>query len=371
MRAIVSNLSYPTNESAGWIGRLARTGPPGAGLRREQPGRGARPAPGLAGQERRPLLLPGGRHARLHPRSLRLPRGHGRIPRRRGRRPRRQRPRRSLPSGLPREVSTLVRSRRRPGAANRRGLPRRRDSRPGEARHLRDRPGRPNPRGLPEAGPEVPQPRSPSDPLGGAPPMSAAKLPNVVIPRTIRLHYEPFTKHFKGFEDVEAVRGIFGPRTRAVLRSLKVEFFSSKWGYMGVSDEDGHLVVSPHYLRTGNRRDIYLDGVHELVHDVEVDVPSVPRPQVMRRDHEVAILVADAHVAPLRGEELDFQGPKDGAGPRSEDPANGLHVLKAFEVLREGLVVKADIPGDDDVRELGGTHRRRTPERIRPSGPIT
>src|SRR5438046_9397645 len=59
MRAIVSNLSYPTNESAGRIGRLARTGPPGAGLRREQPGRCARPAPGLAGQERRPLLLPG------------------------------------------------------------------------------------------------------------------------------------------------------------------------------------------------------------------------------------------------------------------------------------------------------------------------
>src|SRR5207302_7699135 len=33
-----------------------------------------------------------------------------------------------------------------------------------------------------------------------------------------------------------------------------------------VSDEDGHLVVSTHYLRTGNRRDIYLDVVHELVH---------------------------------------------------------------------------------------------------------
>src|SRR5207249_10447648 len=133
-----------------------------------------------------------------------------------------------------------------------------------------------------------------------------------------------------------------------------------------------------------------LADVDEFVHDVEVDVPSVPRPQVMRRDHEVAILVADAHVAPLRGEELDFQGPKDGAGPRSEDPANGLHVLKAFEVLREGLVVETDGPGDDDVRELGGTHRRRTPERIRrasrlwdfgasvreparirPSGPIT
>jgi len=95
---------------------------------------------------------------------------------------------------------------------------------------------------------------------------SKVKLPNVVIPRNIRLHYERFLDHFKGFENVDAVRGIFGPRTKSVLRALKVEFFSSKWGYMGVSDEDGHLVVSTHYLRTGNRRDIYLDVVHELVH---------------------------------------------------------------------------------------------------------
>jgi len=95
---------------------------------------------------------------------------------------------------------------------------------------------------------------------------SKVKLPNVVIPRNIRLHYERFLDHFKGFENVDAVRGIFGPRTKSVLRALKVEVFSSKWGYMGVSDEDGHLVVSTHYLRTGNRRDIYLDVVHELVH---------------------------------------------------------------------------------------------------------
>lgn len=93
-----------------------------------------------------------------------------------------------------------------------------------------------------------------------------AKLPPVVIPRSIRLRYERFLDHFKGFEDVEAVRATFGPRTKAVLGALKVEFFSSKWGYMGVSDEDGHLMVSTHYLRTGNRRDIYLDVVHELVH---------------------------------------------------------------------------------------------------------
>ena len=95
---------------------------------------------------------------------------------------------------------------------------------------------------------------------------AAAKLPKVVIPKNIPLRYERFLDHFQGFEEVDAVRGIFGPRTRAVLRALKVEFFSSKWGYMGISDEDGHLMVSTHYLRTGNRRDIYLDVVHELVH---------------------------------------------------------------------------------------------------------
>lgn len=95
---------------------------------------------------------------------------------------------------------------------------------------------------------------------------AAAKLPEVRIPRNIRLTYERFQDHFKGFEDLPAVRAIFGPKAKAVLRSLKVEFFSSRWGFMGVSDEDGHLLVSTHYLRTGNRRDIYLDVIHELVH---------------------------------------------------------------------------------------------------------
>ena len=95
---------------------------------------------------------------------------------------------------------------------------------------------------------------------------SAGKLPPVGIPRKIRLHFERFLDRFKGFENVDAVRAIFGPKTKTVLRSLKVEFFSSRWGFMGVSDEDGHLLVSTHYLRTGILRDIYLDVVHELVH---------------------------------------------------------------------------------------------------------
>ncbi|MGQ0798329.1 MAG: hypothetical protein ACT4OI_10790 [Methanobacteriota archaeon] len=92
------------------------------------------------------------------------------------------------------------------------------------------------------------------------------KLPRVTIPRNIRLAYDRFTDHFKGFEAVPAVRAIFGSSTKSALRSLKVEFFSSKWGFMGVSDADGHLMVSTHYLRTGNPRDLYLDVIHELVH---------------------------------------------------------------------------------------------------------
>jgi hypothetical protein len=93
-----------------------------------------------------------------------------------------------------------------------------------------------------------------------------AKLPPVRIPRRIPLKFEPFSKRFKGFERVPAVRAIFGPQTTRVLRGLRVEYFSSKWGYMGVSDEDGHLLISTHYLKTGKARDIYLDVVHELVH---------------------------------------------------------------------------------------------------------
>ncbi|HKW43868.1 MAG TPA: hypothetical protein VJP06_06740 [Thermoplasmata archaeon] len=95
---------------------------------------------------------------------------------------------------------------------------------------------------------------------------STGKLPNVHIPKNIRLHFDRFLDHFHGFENVPAVQAIFGSKTRSALRALKVEFYSSKWGYMGVSDEDGHLIVSTHYLRTGKRRDVYLDVVHELVH---------------------------------------------------------------------------------------------------------
>lgn len=76
----------------------------------------------------------------------------------------------------------------------------------------------------------------------------------------------PFTDFFQGFEKVEAVRSIFGKDTERVLKDLKVEFFSAKFGYMSVSDEDGHLLISSYHLKNSEYRVVYLDVVHELFH---------------------------------------------------------------------------------------------------------
>lgn len=88
----------------------------------------------------------------------------------------------------------------------------------------------------------------------------------VTIRRDAPIHLHPFTDFFQGFEEVDAVRTIFGDRTEEVLADLQVEFFSSRWAYMGVSDVDGHLLVSSHYLAHGPERELYLDVIHELVH---------------------------------------------------------------------------------------------------------
>jgi hypothetical protein len=76
----------------------------------------------------------------------------------------------------------------------------------------------------------------------------------------------PFVRFFRGFENVLAVRRLFGPRTPQILRGLKVEFFSARFGYMGTSDVDGHLLISTHHLHDSPFRTVYLDVVHELCH---------------------------------------------------------------------------------------------------------
>jgi adenine-specific DNA methylase len=74
-----------------------------------------------------------------------------------------------------------------------------------------------------------------------------------------------FSDYFKGFEKVEVVRRIFARRTEEILANLRVEFTWVR-SYMWVSNVDGHLTVSTYYLNHGDKIDIYLDLIHELVH---------------------------------------------------------------------------------------------------------
>jgi hypothetical protein len=88
----------------------------------------------------------------------------------------------------------------------------------------------------------------------------------VRIERQAPARLYPFTRFFRGFDQVPTVRALFGARTGRVLASLKVEFFSARFGYMGTSDIDGHLLISSRHLHDSEFRTVYLDLVHELCH---------------------------------------------------------------------------------------------------------
>ncbi len=95
--------------------------------------------------------------------------------------------------------------------------------------------------------------------------MEVFALLNVKIPRDVNVTLHRFTDYFEGFDKVEAIKELFGDETEKVINDLKVEF-TSRRGYMGVSDQDGHLIISAYYLKHGEEREIYLDVIHELVH---------------------------------------------------------------------------------------------------------
>ncbi len=96
--------------------------------------------------------------------------------------------------------------------------------------------------------------------------MSFESRLGVRVQRTAPIQLYPFPRFFRGFERLEAIRELFGPRAARVLASLKVEFFSARFGYMGTSDIDGHLLISSRHLRHSPFRTVYLDLVHELCH---------------------------------------------------------------------------------------------------------
>jgi hypothetical protein len=95
--------------------------------------------------------------------------------------------------------------------------------------------------------------------------MQLLRALNVTSVFRIGLSSYRFTDYFKGMEKVGAVREIFGEKTEEVLHNLRVEF-TFIGGYMFVNNANGHLMISSRYLNRGDRIDIYLDLIHELVH---------------------------------------------------------------------------------------------------------
>jgi hypothetical protein len=68
-----------------------------------------------------------------------------------------------------------------------------------------------------------------------------------------------FTRFFKGFQEIPAVREVFGSETSEVIRNLKVEFCTNPFGFMAVSHKDAHLVMSRWHLAQSDITPLYLD----------------------------------------------------------------------------------------------------------------
>lgn len=89
--------------------------------------------------------------------------------------------------------------------------------------------------------------------------------PSIEIKENVPSGSHNFNEIFVGFKELSAVKGIFGRDLDKVLRELTVEVFP-KEGFMGVSDEDGHIFASQPYINSGEKWSVYLDIIHELVH---------------------------------------------------------------------------------------------------------
>ena len=89
--------------------------------------------------------------------------------------------------------------------------------------------------------------------------------PNAKIKKNISSGSFRFDELFSGFRNLNVVKSIFGKNLAEELDKLVVEVFP-KEGFMGVSDEDGHIFASQQYINNGENWSVYLDVIHELVH---------------------------------------------------------------------------------------------------------
>ncbi len=91
----------------------------------------------------------------------------------------------------------------------------------------------------------------------------AQRLP-VKINRDPKLVLLPFTDYFRGFEEAEPVRAMFGEEAKKALGAIKVEFLESPFGSIFPSEEDGHLVVNSTFVKEADLESVYLDVILSL-----------------------------------------------------------------------------------------------------------
>ncbi len=96
--------------------------------------------------------------------------------------------------------------------------------------------------------------------------MRQSEIGKISINKNIKIRYYKFTDVFKGFENVDAVKRLFGKDTKKILSKLKVMLFSSKWGYLWVDDRNMSLGCNYDYIKKADKRYVYLDVIHELTH---------------------------------------------------------------------------------------------------------
>src|SRR5207245_5052683 len=81
-------------------------------------------------------------------------------------------------------------------------------------------------------------------------------------------------------------------------------------------------------------------------------IPTSSVTDVVGRNGQGPVLLADPHEHPPGREELDFDLPKDFVRLGSEDGPDGLHFLEPLEVVDERVIPEPDDPGDPDGRKL-------------------
>ncbi len=143
--------------------------------------------------------------------------------------------------------------------------------------------------------------------MGPTPPNVFAKFlkeMNIAIPEStdrgrlrVKINRRPlitrfrFTDFFEGFDNVDAVRRLFGRQTIEVLNKLKVEFIRGSLVTMIPSDEDGHLVISVPYLKSAKPTSIYLDVLLSLnlIKHASLGKRTPNRAQVGLQDYSVLL----------------------------------------------------------------------------------